>query len=208
MTPSARSAATAALLLVAGCHFVLPKQPTPGPEQGAWPRERDRFTRTQKIYDRLDDKAFATATYQAPSVRAARIERIAVWRALTDAERDARLAAESAEAGEYEDFLLSFYTNDFKANDLDSPRSVWRVALEVRGEAEVAPVRIEQLRVDSALEQLYPYIGHFDIVYRVRFARWKGPTPLAELPFVLHVAGAIGHVALSWTPAEPPAAAR
>ncbi len=174
----------------------MPRQPTPGPEQGRWPTERDRFTRSIKIYDRLDDRAFATVTYQAPSVRAARVERVAVWRGLTDQERDARLAQERDEAARFEDFLLAFYTNDRAANDLDSPKSVWRVALEVPGAGEVHSASIEQVHVDATLAQLYPYIGNFDTVYRVRFSRWPGPKALAELPFVLRVAGALGNVEL------------
>jgi hypothetical protein len=184
------------LALAAGCTWALPRQPMPVPDQGKWPAERDRFTRSLKIYDRLDDKAFATVTYQAPSVRAARVERVAVWRGLTDQERDARLAQERDEAAQFEDFLLAFYTNDRGANDLDSPKSVWRVALELPGVGEVLPTRIEVVHVDAALQQLYPYIGNFDTVYRLRFPRWPGPKALAELPFVLRIAGALGNVEL------------
>ncbi len=186
------------LALAAGCGFVLPRQPQPGPEQGAWAEARARFTRSTKIYDKFDDKAFATATYQAPSLREARVFRLAVWQNLTAQERDARLAQERQEAAQFEDLLLAFYTNERSANDLDSQRSVWRVALVVPGVGELLPARIEQVHLDATLTQLYPYINPFDTVYRVRFPHWSGSKPLTEQPFLLRIAGALGTVELSF----------
>ena len=194
-----------AALLALGCG-TLPRQPVPGREEGAWAEMRRRFTRSTKVYDRFDDKAFATATYQALPVRLARAERVAVWKRMTAQEREGLLAEERAEAEKYEDFLLSFFVGaDFAANDLDAPKSVWRVALVVPGEGEALPVQIRQLRPDSDLTGLYPYIGHFDVVYRVRFPRRAGQSPLAEAPFVLRIAGALGKVDLDWgrQPGEP-----
>jgi hypothetical protein len=191
--------------MLSGCAFTHARQPVPLPDDGGWPLERDRYTRTTKVYDRFDDIAFATATYQAPSVRALRVERITVWRGLTDQERDAQLTQEKTEQERYEDFLLSFYTGDRAANDLDSQKSVWRVALEVHGDGavqELEPASIEQVRVDATLNQLYPYIGHFDTVYRLHFPPWTGPKPLADIPFVLRIAGALGKVELRFD--EPP----
>jgi hypothetical protein len=205
MSALRRPAALAALLAL-GCSTALPRQPVPGREEGDWAEARHRFTRSTKVYDRFDDKAFATATYQALPVRLARAARIAEWKRMTVKEREALLAEERAEAEKYDDFLLAFFVGaDFAANDLDAPRSVWRVALVVPGEGEALPVQIRQVRQDSDLTGLYPYIGHFDVVYRVRFARWAGQKPLAELPFVLRIAGALGKVDLDWgkTPGEP-----
>src|SRR3990170_1158883 len=151
MTARALTARQYAILLVSlvGCSFAQTRQPVPQPDEGGWPLERNRFTRTTKVYDRFDDIAFVTATYQAPTVRALRIERIAVWRGLADKERDALLTQEKNEQGRYEDFLLAFYTGDRAANDLDSKKSVWRVALEVRhpGATKVLETEsIEQVR--------------------------------------------------------------
>lgn len=198
MSPIRRRAVLAALLAL-GCRATLSQQPVPGQNEGTWAEVRHRFTRSTKIYDRFDDKAFATATYQALPVRLARADRTADWRKMTATEREALLAAERGEAEKYEDFLLSFFVGvDFAANDLDAPRSVWRVALVVPGEGEVLPAKIEQVRKDAELTGLYPYVGHFDVVYRVRFPRWAGPKPLGEVPFVLRIAGSLGKVDLDW----------
>jgi hypothetical protein len=198
MTIAARPLRLAPLLLLLGGCVPLPRQPDPTTEEGAWARERDRFTRSVKIYDRLDDQAFATATYQALPARLARAERLAVWKGMTAPERDALLAQERAEAEKWEEFLLALFTADRRANDLASPRSTWRVALAVHGEPEVLASRVEELKADPTLETLYPYLGTFDVVYRVRFPRWRGATSLAEVPFTLGIAGALGRIELTW----------
>ncbi len=202
MSPIHRRAALA-FLLALGCRATLPEQPVPGENEGIWAGMRHRFTRSTKIYNQFDDKAFATATYQALPARLARAERVAEWRRMTPQERDALLATERVEAEKYEDFLLAFFCADFAANDLDALKSVWRVALVAPGQADVLPFKIEQVRKDAELIGLYPYIGHFDVVYRVRFPRWTGPTPLADQPFVLRIAGAPGKVDLDWGRAPP-----
>ena len=197
-----RPAAVLALAL-GGC-ALFPPQPVPTTREGEWAAERDRFTRGGKAYDRLDDRVFATATYQAPSVREARVERLAEWKAMTAEERERLVAAERADGEQWEEFLLAFYTNDRNSNDLASTRSVWRLALVVEGGGEVLPAgRPEIVRSDATIIGLYPYVGQFDIVYRVRFPRWKGERPLHEGPFALVVAGAPAKLELRFDqPAE------
>jgi hypothetical protein len=191
-----RPAAAAVALALGGC-ALLPRQPVPTTREGEWAAERDRFTRGGKAYDRLDEKVFATATYQAPSVREARVERLAEWKAMTAEERERLMAAERADGERWEEFLLAFYTNDRNSNDLASTRSVWRLALVVDGGGDVLPAgRPEIVRSDATVTGLYPYVGQFDIVYRVRFPRWKGERPLHEGPFALVVAGAPGKLEL------------
>ena len=191
-----RGAAAAAALGLLGCGL-LPPQPVPSAREGEWAAQRDRFTRSAKLYDRVDDRAFATATYQAPSVREARAARVAEWKAMTAEERERLLAAERAEGERWEEFLLALYTNDRELNDLASARSVWRLALLVEGGGELLPAgRPERVRPDATLAGLYPHLGAFDVLYRVRFPRLSGARPLSEAPFKLVLAGAPGRLEL------------
>lgn len=197
-----RAAAAAAALALLGCGM-FPPQPVPTASEGEWAVQRDRFTRGAKVYDRVDDRAFATATYQAPSVREARAARLAEWKAMTAEERERLLAAERAEGERWEEFMLAFYTSDRDSNDLSSTRSVWRLALVVEGAGDILPAgRPEIVRSDATMAGLYPYLGKFDVLYRVRFPRWKGDRPLAETPFRLVVAGAPGRLELRFD--QPP----
>jgi hypothetical protein len=191
------------LVLLSGCAVLQGSQPRPDPNDPPWSTERDQFTRRGKVYDILDDKAFAVALYEPMRVRKGRVDRLAEWRALTPEEKQALLLKEEAEAAAEEDFLLAFYTGNRSDNDLDSKKSVWRVALVV-GEVNVLPARIEVVRHDTTLRKLYPFIGDFDTVYRIRFPVWRGPTPLADTQFILRIAGAPARLDLTWKPGEKP----
>jgi hypothetical protein len=193
-----RPAALAALL-AAACSGLLPS-PTPSTKEGAWAAARDRFTRSQKLYDVLDDVAFATTTYQAPELRVARVDRLAEWKGLSPAERDAQLAKERAEGEAGEEFLLAFFTADRGANDLSRANGTWRITLEVEGKEPLLPVKVEWVRSDPTLRMLYPYLTDFDTIYRIRFPRQAGPPELSARPFRLRIASALGRLELSWKP--------
>jgi hypothetical protein len=186
--------AAPALLIVAAC---LARQPLPPPEEGDWAVARDRATRSAKLYDGLATDAFASTVYLSPTVRETRARRLAVWTAMTVEERDRLLAAEREEAEKFDDFVVALFTPNRSDNDLDAPKSVWRVAL-VAAEGEELPVKIEQLKLNATLRALYPFVGDFDVVYRVRFSRF--PAPLALRPFTLRLAGAKGRIDLAYAP--------
>ncbi len=192
---------TLALLSLSACAILHDPSPKPGTDDPPWGPERDRFARHAKVYDIFDDKAFAVAWYESVPFRLARADRVAAWRAFSPDERNKMISAEQAEAAAQEDFLLAFYTGHQPDNDLDSPRSIWRVALVV-GSTEILPTRIELVRADATIRALYPAIGNFDTIYRIRFPAWKG-SPLADAPFSLMIAGAPGRIELTWDPRGP-----
>jgi hypothetical protein len=194
-----RAPLLALLLPLAACSYVgTARSTTPG--EAAWAETRDRATRTVKLYDQLNDIAFATATYQSPAVRSARVERVAAWKGSLPAERQAALDREWAEAAEGEDFLVAFFTDDRRANDLVIERSTWRVGLVVNGSEQAVAAKITLVKRDPTIQALYPWITDFDALYRVRFPRYTGQKPLAELPFVLRIAGAPGTLDLDFGP--------
>ena len=194
----------AAVLLVAalalpGCRFLHP-QPDPTPEEGAWGRARNRYTARANLYDGFTTRAFATAVYEGPEVRVARLARVASWKGVGKEERERMLAEEQAQLARWDEFLVTFFTTDRPDNDLDTPRSIWRVSLEPVGEpGEALAASIEQIRPDATLRTLYPNIDDFDTVYRVRFPRWQGE-PLSGRPFTLKIASARGRLELEFTP--------
>ena len=190
-------------LLLPACHYLTPAT-APSTREGGWAEARDGATRTAKLYDMLDDVAFATATWQSPEVRAARVERMAEWKGMLPAEKEALLAKERAEAAEGEDFLLAFFTDDRRANDLATDKGTWRVSLLVNGTEQALPAKVSLVKRDPTLQILYPYITDFETLYRVRFPKFPGSTPLSALPFQLRIAGALGSLKMSWAPAAKP----
>jgi hypothetical protein len=186
-------------LLLPSCQF-LTSTPDPSTKEGAWAEARDAATRTAKLYDVLADVAFATATFQSEAVRTARVERMAQWKGMLPAEKEALLSKERAELAEGEDFLLAFFTDDRRANDLATDRGTWRVALVVDGHEQALPAKVTLVKRDPTLQVLYPYITDFETLYRVRFPRYPRAVPLADLPFQLRIAGALGTLDLAYAP--------
>ena len=190
------------LALVGGCTWFA-RSPQPSTTEGAWAEQRDRYTRECKVYNVLSDVVFATATYQAPSVRIARVNRLAEWKGMLPSEREVLLSKERAEGLEFEEFLLSFYTDNRGANDLATDHGTWRVALVVDSKEQAPPVKIDLVRADPTTQVLYPYVSDFYRLYRIRFPHFPGDRPLAELPFTLLIAGAPARVEMEWKPGSP-----
>jgi hypothetical protein len=184
----------ALLATAAGCHLL--RQPRPQPNDGDWAMARDRFTRRAYLYDGLDHRATASATLLTPAVREARARRLADWFGWTPAELEQRLAQEKKEAAEGEEVFLSFYTADSRANDLDAPRPIWRVAVKLDG-VDLVARRIGSIDRDANTLALFPYIGPFDVAYRVSFPPAPGG-PLSERAFTLEIASGAGKLALDF----------
>lgn len=197
---SVRLLAAAALAVVlAGCgalNTLLARSPTPGLREGEWAAVRGDATRRGSVYDGVEHRATVTATHLGLPQREARARRLAEWLGWTPEELEARLAVERAEAAAGEEFLLAFYTAETKANDLDARSSIWRVALEV-DEGELIASRIEAIDSDATVTGLFPYIGVFDTIYRVRFPPVAGG-PIAGRMFALELSSALGRIDLGF----------
>jgi hypothetical protein len=190
--------ATAALL--AGCGM-LPHAPNPEVQKGAWPEARDRATRFTDLYDGFEHRATLWTVRLNPEVREERARRLAAWLSWTAAELEEKLAAERAEGGRWDDFVIFLYTASPKWNDLDAPQSIWRLEFDLGG-GEVVAARVEALERTATFEALFPMGGAFDTAYRLRFPRTDdGPAPL---PGVLRLASALGEMLLAYTPGSKP----
>ncbi len=192
--------AAAAAAGAPGCKSVnalKTKAPDPGVNQGEWAAVRNGSTRRALLYDQFQQRAIVTATYLSPAVRQARAARLGEWLDWTQQELAARLKMESDEAARYDDFLIAFFTPDRRANDLDAKDSVWRLALQLDKGDEVVTRDATALDLDANIENLFPYVSHFDTVYRVRFNKVPG-APLAERRFTLVIASALGKMELTF----------
>lgn len=198
---SARGGAALAALLAAalgGCALGqgFGRQPSPPTDEGEWAARRDAATRGGAVYDGFATIAFFKAVYLSPAVREARVARLAAWSALQPEERERLFEVERREAAQWDDFLVSVFTPDRADDDLDRPKSVWTVGLLVEGDGEARPAEIAILRVDPTMRALYPSVGDFDTIYRVRFARVR--PPLSGRAFTLRMAGPRGRADLSF----------
>ncbi len=191
----ASGALALALTAGAGC-TVRARTPAPGPNEGEWAAKRDAATRRDQLYDGLDHRATATATHLSLAVREARARRLAEWQRWTADELAQRLATERAEAAAGEEFLVSFYTPNPRNNDLDASRSIWHLAVKGEG-VELVSTRATVVDDDDEVRALFPWVGAFDVVYRVSFPP-PAAGPLADAGFVLEIASALGSLELDY----------
>jgi hypothetical protein len=197
---SARTLGLALAVLAAGCataKSVSTAEPAPPTREGAWAAARNGATRRAFVYDRFSHRATATATYLSAPVREAEVNRLAEWLGWTEQEKAARLQTELADAAKYDDFLLALYTGETKDNDLDARLgSVWRLALKLEG-GDLVTKEATTLDPDATITGLFPFVGPFDVVYRVRFSKAPGE-PLAGRKFVFEIASARGKMTLTY----------
>jgi hypothetical protein len=194
------SAVAVVAALAAGCGM-LPHAPVPEVQAGAWPVARDRETRFRDLYDGFEHRANVWAVRLTPVAREERARREAAWLSWTEAELDARLEQERAEATKWDEFVVFLYTADRKWNDLDAPKSIWRIEFDLGG-GEVLAARAEAIERNATFDTLFPLGTAFDTAYRVRFPRTAdGSEPL---PGVLRLASALGEVLLPYTPGAKP----
>ena len=168
----------------------------PSPLEGEWAQARNAATRRVQLYDGLVHRASATATHLGLAQREARVRRLAEWLGWTPEELERHLADERAAADAGEEFLLAFYTPTTKTNDLDARQSIWRISVEADDGILLAS-KVEAVESDATVTTLFPYVGIFDVVYRVSFPK---PTagPLDGRMYVLELASAFGRIVLDF----------
>jgi len=202
---SLRGLALAAVL--PGCAFIPPQVGARAPvlrdasAERAYQVALSRATARHEVYAGLDTRLFVAATHQSTAFRAARTRRLAAFEGWSGEALQAALGREVADAEQANDFLLGVYVPDRREENLDTPQSAWRVALEFQDGTELRPASIERLGRGTLRQRaLYPYLGDFWVAYRVRFPRvrpdgrdgWLEGAP----GFVLKVGSTLGQASL------------
>lgn len=162
----------------------------------------DAYTRSYKLYDRLDDILFVTATYHAPEFRKAfavsfpeiyghggRVTRKELLELTGNVER-------------YHTFFMVAYTPKRDWNDFDQADSIWNVTL-VGPHTTVPAAEITEVKVDENIHVVYPYVNRFDKAYLVRFPLTDAEGRLVidneTRAFTLRLASALGAAEPTWT---------
>jgi hypothetical protein len=134
-----------------------------------------RYSDRAEVYSGFDTRLFSAATFQSGPFREARVRRLAAFKLLPAPEVEALLREERAQAAQTHEFALGVHVNERLYDDFDQPRTIWRIAL-VTGTAEVVPLEVRRVgRANLDLRAIYPYLGAFWTLYRVRF-----PTTLPD----------------------------
>jgi hypothetical protein len=149
-----------------------------------------RHTRSAELYDALDTVAKGWATWKSPQLRAALAEAsIAAYRLEGDAARNLRLEEERA-GRRVREFHLALYTPKSGWNDLESPRTLWKVYLTLPGGERWEPVRVIYLPKSDKSAVEYPYVSRWTREYAILFPVLDALG--TDLPPTLELAGPLG----------------
>jgi len=112
------------------------------------------------------------AVYKSWEFRQAYVERYAKIYSLGETERAALLASQREAARQTYEFHIAVQMTNYKWNDLHKDNSPWRISLVDGKGAEIAPRRIELLKLPELYEtQFFPNRTEFSMTYLVRFSR-------------------------------------
>lgn len=162
----------------------------------------DRWTRDDKVYDRLYSVVFVHATFHSPEFRTAFLHRHQdIYGRGSEEARRLSLTAEGAE--EFLEFFLSAWTPDTKWNDFAEEDSIWRITLEsLEKGAEPVDGKVEKIKTTANIRVIYPYVTDFARTYAVRFPRTtRSGTPVITSQsrgFLLRVRSGLGQAELTW----------
>jgi len=196
----------AAVVLFAGCaeqyRGVVSLSPRAGITADDYDEVLNRWTRRDRVYDRLRSVLFVDATFHSPEFRVAFLARHREVYG-RGSEEARRLALTETEEGVEEglEFFISAWTPQVHDNDMSDADSIWRVTLEGQGGVRVDGT-VRRVKTSANVRVIYPYVTDFARTYAVRFPRTSATgEPLITVAtdqFVLRLTSAIGEARMTW----------
>jgi hypothetical protein len=197
----------ALLLLAVSCASSPPRASLFGPPSGdISPKDYKQvlrtWTRSDKVYQGLENKMFVSSTFHSPEFRRAfAIAFPEIYGHGGDITRR-ELVDLTGDVEQFHTFFVTAYTPDEKWNDLHQEDSIWRVNLIGSEEVAVDPAQIIPVKIDANLQAVYPHITRFDEAYLVRFPLTDAMGRLVLDPkstsAKFRIASALGSAELIW----------
>jgi hypothetical protein len=187
-------AAIALLPGLPGCSATLP----------AYAHALDEWTRDARVYEHFESRIFVDATLKTEAFRREYVKEYARIFSLDEAQQKILLDSEIAEHQDSFVLMLGVFTHEIAWDNLDPKKGIWEVRLENEKGKHLVPTSVKRHDTDNPTwRSLFKYIAPHDSFYEVHFNK---TTPddqavFAEKgkPIHLIIAGAPGHVRLSWT---------
>lgn len=160
------------------------------------------WTRSDKVYEGLNNIMFIDVTFHAPEFRRAFAVAFPDVYGHGGQVTRRELVDLTGDVEQHHTFFVKVHTPDVDWNDLEEPDSIWRVNLVSSNEVAVPPSEIIKVKIDENLRVVYPYLGRFDQAYLVRFplVDHEGKQVITEQTerFAMRVASAMGVATLTW----------
>ncbi|MBI5494736.1 MAG: hypothetical protein HY904_06875 [Deltaproteobacteria bacterium] len=169
----------------------------------SWERTVSDWSRQHKVYEWMDDKIDARATYHSPAFRKSYIEHSGNFHGdFSDTARKELVELGGGEAEYFHSFFVSAYVGTQKYRQLAHSRTIWTLWLENDAGVRVRAESLKDVTINAAVAAIYPYVGRYDRGYLVRF-------PLADAEgrpvitrdtkrFTLRIASAYAEAELIW----------
>lgn len=217
------AACLGALGVLPGCLHAAGTVPLAAPARadaaadGTWAAVLREHTRRDEVFDWTERQVDLRATLVTPRLRQAFLRERARFhgRLASDLHMDLVALGQPPDEGpdaptqtrprseEEVIVYVAFYASQLAHRDLAASYGIWDVRL-VRGDAQAAPLSIEQTRYSPAVKAVFPHADRFDEIYILRFPmmdRARGIPFLSpgDPPLELHVASALAQASVSWT---------
>jgi len=135
-----------------------------------WSRHVADWSRAHKVYYWMDDKIFARATYHSPAFRKGFIDHRDEF--FGDFSRIAKKELVDLGGGEAENwhsFFVSAYVGTQRYRALAHAATIWTLSIENDEGVRVNAQRLTDVKINPAVQAIYPYVDRFDRAYLVRF---------------------------------------
>lgn len=159
------------------------------------------WSRTEKVYEKLETRLIVNATYRSGAFRAAWADEYARRYLLSDSERDEVKRREHGDSESYHEFFFAAYTPETRWNDFSRRDSMWRLRLFDDAGNAVEPLVVTKVKNDDPkAHAFYPYFTLWTKGYVVKFPR-SGLSPDSKtLRFQL--ASGVGAAELTYSRAK------
>jgi hypothetical protein len=130
------------------------------------------WSREGRIYDGLDVRLIAAATYMSPMFRKAFADEYARIYQLTELEKDKLISDQENAGAGYEDFIFAAYVPEKEWDDFYKKNSIWKIYLTRDNIEQVKPIEIRKLdKRDAKTGYFYSYVTPWKSIYRLRFPK-------------------------------------
>lgn len=129
-----------------------------------------RWSRDARIYQGLDVRLMASATYKSAAFRQAYVDEYARAYHLNDTRKSKLMEDQRNAAASFHDVIIAAYVPQKEWDDFDKRDSIWKFSLVTDTGRRVMPIEIRNLKkTDVILEHFFPYVTPWKSVYLVRF---------------------------------------
>jgi len=129
-----------------------------------------QWTREARIYQGLDVKLIASATYKSPTFRQAYVTEYTRAYALTDALKTKLENDQYTAAGMFHEFIFAAYVPEKDWDDFNKRDSTWNLFIVTDSGKRVLPVEIRKIKKpDAVFKHFFPYVTPWKSIYLVRF---------------------------------------